>query len=129
MSSVRFPQLSNAVLPISLTLGGIVIDAKFEQLAKALPPIISSWSGKVISVKLVQLANTLPPKDVKFSGKKTLVREVQPLNTDTLSFSVWLLNLTDSSAVQFRNMLSGISIVTFSLNRTLVSVAFLWNGE
>ena len=122
-------QLSNAVLPIVRTLGGILKFLRFEQLANALPPMVSSFSGKVIVVKLLQLANELPPSEIRLVGSVTSVSEEQPLNAEPLMFCIILLILTVLSAVQFKNILSGMSIVTLSLICTFFNVAFLWNGE
>lgn len=61
---VRFSQPSNAVLPIKVTLAGMVMEVKPVQLKKALTPIEVTPFGMVMERKLSQFPNNTSLIDV-----------------------------------------------------------------
>ena len=74
----------NAESPIVVTLEGIITVVKPEQPENAESPIVVTLEGIVTEVKLEQLENAPPPISATPSGIVTEVKPVQPENAESL---------------------------------------------
>ena len=70
--SVR-PEPLKALLPMEVTLLGMVTEVRLEQSEKALPPMSVTLLGMVTEVRLEQSEKALPPMSVTLLGMMTEV--------------------------------------------------------
>ena len=68
----------NALVPMAVTLAGILIDVKADALRNVWSPMLVTPSGMLISVKAVALRNALAPMLFTLAGMLISVKAVAP---------------------------------------------------